>query len=174
MQFVDQRTWLAASGFAGQHTRHDLHAPAIPYQWFRARADTCHGFSPHPDMATQPHQHANYLQMMTDFGTAWIPLGDCARARPPASAIALSSLLARSLPPRELPWTRGIPANKPQAGCRRHLIAVRCSRLGNGRQVAAVRGFCTTHTNRTSFTSPQAACPSTPETGEKAPLCPPR
>lgn len=42
-------------------------------------ANTCRVFSPHPDMATQPHQDANYLRMMSDFWTVWIPLGDCPR-----------------------------------------------------------------------------------------------
>ena len=40
-------------------------------------ANTCRVYSPHPDMATQPHQDANYIRMLGDFWTVWIPLGDC-------------------------------------------------------------------------------------------------
>jgi ectoine hydroxylase-related dioxygenase (phytanoyl-CoA dioxygenase family) len=42
-------------------------------------ANTCRIFSPHPDMATRPHQDGHYVQMLGDFWTAWIPLGDCPR-----------------------------------------------------------------------------------------------
>lgn len=40
-------------------------------------ANTCRVFSPHPDMATQPHQDAHYVRMISAFWTVWIPLGDC-------------------------------------------------------------------------------------------------
>lgn len=40
-------------------------------------ANTCRVFSPHPEMATQPHQDAHYVRMIGDFWTAWLPLGDC-------------------------------------------------------------------------------------------------
>ena len=40
-------------------------------------ANTCRVFSPHPDMATQPHQDAHYVRMIADFWTAWVPLGEC-------------------------------------------------------------------------------------------------
>lgn len=51
-------------------------------------ANTCRVFSPHPDMATQPHQDANYLRMMDDFWTVWIPLGDCPRELGPLALLA--------------------------------------------------------------------------------------
>ncbi|MBL8173964.1 MAG: phytanoyl-CoA dioxygenase family protein [Bryobacterales bacterium] len=40
-------------------------------------ANTCRVFSPHPDMATQPHQDAHYFRLIADFWTVWVPLGDC-------------------------------------------------------------------------------------------------
>ena len=40
-------------------------------------ANTCRVFSPHPDMATQPHQDAQYCRLIEDFWTVWLPLGDC-------------------------------------------------------------------------------------------------
>ncbi len=40
-------------------------------------ANTCRVYSPHPDMATQPHQDAYYVRTIGDFWTVWIPLGDC-------------------------------------------------------------------------------------------------
>jgi ectoine hydroxylase-related dioxygenase (phytanoyl-CoA dioxygenase family) len=55
-------------------------------------ANTCRVFSPHPDMATQPHQDANYLRMMGDFWTVWIPLGDCPRELGPLALLAGSHL----------------------------------------------------------------------------------
>lgn len=51
-------------------------------------ANTCRVFSPHPDMATQPHQDANYVRMIGDFWTAWIPLGDCPRELGPLALLA--------------------------------------------------------------------------------------
>jgi ectoine hydroxylase-related dioxygenase (phytanoyl-CoA dioxygenase family) len=51
-------------------------------------ANTCRVFSPHPDMATQPHQDAYYIRMMGDFWTAWIPLGDCPRELGPLALLA--------------------------------------------------------------------------------------
>lgn len=51
-------------------------------------ANTCRVFSPHPDMATQPHQDAFYVRMIADFWTAWIPLGDCPRELGPLALLA--------------------------------------------------------------------------------------
>lgn len=44
---------------------------------YLSTANTCRVFSPHADMATQPHQDAHYVRMIEEFWTAWIPLGDC-------------------------------------------------------------------------------------------------
>jgi ectoine hydroxylase-related dioxygenase (phytanoyl-CoA dioxygenase family) len=46
---------------------------------FLSTANTCRVFSPHPEMATRPHQDAFYVRMIADFWTAWLPLGDCPR-----------------------------------------------------------------------------------------------
>jgi hypothetical protein len=51
-------------------------------------ANTCRVFSPHPDMTTQPHQDANYVRLIDDFWTAWIPLGDCPRELGPLALLA--------------------------------------------------------------------------------------
>ena len=51
-------------------------------------ANTCRVFSPHPDMATQPHQDAHYVRMMGDFWTVWLPLGDCPRELGPLAVLA--------------------------------------------------------------------------------------
>jgi ectoine hydroxylase-related dioxygenase (phytanoyl-CoA dioxygenase family) len=51
-------------------------------------ANTCRVFSPHPDMATQPHQDGHYVRLMADFWTVWIPLGDCPRALGPLAVLA--------------------------------------------------------------------------------------
>ena len=51
-------------------------------------ANTCRVFSPHPDMATQPHQDAHDVRMMGDFWTVWIPLGDCPRELGPLAVLA--------------------------------------------------------------------------------------
>lgn len=51
-------------------------------------ANTCRVFSPHPDMATQPHQDAHYVRMILDFWTVWIPLGDCPRQLGPLAVLA--------------------------------------------------------------------------------------
>lgn len=51
-------------------------------------ANTCRVFSPHPDMATQPHQDGHYVRMIEDFWTAWIPLGDCPRKLGPLALLA--------------------------------------------------------------------------------------
>lgn len=51
-------------------------------------ANTCRVFSPHPDMATQPHQDAHYVRMLGAFWTVWIPLGDCPRALGPLALLA--------------------------------------------------------------------------------------
>lgn len=42
-------------------------------------ANTVRIFSPHPDLATRPHQDAHYVRTLGDFWTAWVPLGDCPR-----------------------------------------------------------------------------------------------
>ena len=51
-------------------------------------ANTCRVFSPHPDMATQPHQDAHYVRTMGEFWTVWIPLGDCPRELGPLAVLA--------------------------------------------------------------------------------------
>ncbi|MGE0164539.1 MAG: phytanoyl-CoA dioxygenase family protein [Dongiaceae bacterium] len=51
-------------------------------------ANTCRVFSPHPDMATQPHQDAHYVRMLGEFWTVWIPLGDCPRELGPLALLA--------------------------------------------------------------------------------------
>jgi ectoine hydroxylase-related dioxygenase (phytanoyl-CoA dioxygenase family) len=51
-------------------------------------ANTCRVFSPHLDLATQPHQDANYLRMLGDFWTVWIPLGDCPQELGPLALLA--------------------------------------------------------------------------------------
>lgn len=50
-------------------------------------ANTCRVFSPHPEMATQPHQDGHYVRMMGDFWTVWIPLGDCPRELGPLAVL---------------------------------------------------------------------------------------
>jgi ectoine hydroxylase-related dioxygenase (phytanoyl-CoA dioxygenase family) len=50
-------------------------------------ANTCRVFSPHPDMATQPHQDAHYVRMIDDFWTVWVPLGDCPRELGPLAVL---------------------------------------------------------------------------------------
>jgi ectoine hydroxylase-related dioxygenase (phytanoyl-CoA dioxygenase family) len=55
---------------------------------YLSTANTCRVFSPHPDMATQPHQDAHYVRMMQDFWTVWIPLGDCPRELGPLALLA--------------------------------------------------------------------------------------
>jgi ectoine hydroxylase-related dioxygenase (phytanoyl-CoA dioxygenase family) len=39
--------------------------------------NTCRVVSPHPDLASRPHQDAHYVRMLGDFVTVWVPLGDC-------------------------------------------------------------------------------------------------
>jgi Phytanoyl-CoA dioxygenase (PhyH) len=51
-------------------------------------ANTCRVFSPHPDMATQPHQDSNYVRVIGEFWTVWIPLGDCPRELGPLALLA--------------------------------------------------------------------------------------
>lgn len=51
-------------------------------------ANTCRVFSPHPDMATQPHQDGHYVRMIADFWTAWIPLGECPKELGPLALLA--------------------------------------------------------------------------------------
>ena len=51
-------------------------------------ANTCRVYSPHPDMATQPHQDANYFRLLEDFWTVWLPLGDCPREDGPLALLA--------------------------------------------------------------------------------------
>jgi len=60
---------------------------------YLSTANTCRVFSPHPDMATQPHQDANYVRMIAEFWTAWIPPGGL-----PASAGAAGA--SCQFPPR--------------------------------------------------------------------------
>ncbi len=59
---------------------------------FLSTANTCRVFSPHPDMATQPHQDAHYVRMIADFWTAWIPLDDCPQEQGPIALLAGSHL----------------------------------------------------------------------------------
>jgi hypothetical protein len=55
-----------------------LHAAAARSSFlYLSTANTCRVFSPHADMATQPHQDAHYVRGIEQFWTAWIPLGDC-------------------------------------------------------------------------------------------------
>jgi hypothetical protein len=42
-------------------------------------ANTVRVVSPHPEMATRPHQDAHYIRQLGGFWTAWVPLGDCPR-----------------------------------------------------------------------------------------------
>jgi len=51
-------------------------------------ANTCRVFSPHPDMAAQPHQDAHYFRLIDDFWTVWLPLGDCPRDDGPLALLA--------------------------------------------------------------------------------------
>ena len=46
---------------------------------YLSTANTCRVFSPHPEMATRPHQDAHYVRLFADFWTVWLPLGDCPR-----------------------------------------------------------------------------------------------
>ena len=39
--------------------------------------NTCRVVTPHPELATRPHQDAHYVHMGGDFVTVWVPLGDC-------------------------------------------------------------------------------------------------
>jgi hypothetical protein len=39
--------------------------------------NTCRVVSPHPELASRPHQDAHYVHMLGDFVTVWVPLGDC-------------------------------------------------------------------------------------------------
>ncbi len=55
---------------------------------YLSTANTCRVFSPHPEMATQPHQDAHYLRFTRDFWTVWIPLGDCPRELGPLALLA--------------------------------------------------------------------------------------
>jgi ectoine hydroxylase-related dioxygenase (phytanoyl-CoA dioxygenase family) len=55
---------------------------------YLSTANTCRVFSPHVDMATQPHQDAHYVRMIEDFWTVWIPLGDCPRKLGPLALLA--------------------------------------------------------------------------------------
>jgi hypothetical protein len=51
-------------------------------------ANICRVFSPHADLATPPHQDANYVRLITDFWTAWIPLEHCPRDLGPIALLA--------------------------------------------------------------------------------------
>jgi ectoine hydroxylase-related dioxygenase (phytanoyl-CoA dioxygenase family) len=39
--------------------------------------NTCRVVSPHPELASRPHQDAHYVRMAGEFATVWVPLGDC-------------------------------------------------------------------------------------------------
>jgi ectoine hydroxylase-related dioxygenase (phytanoyl-CoA dioxygenase family) len=51
-------------------------------------ANSCRVFSPHPDMATRPHQDAYYVRTLGEFWTVWMPLGDCPRTLGPLALLA--------------------------------------------------------------------------------------
>lgn len=55
---------------------------------FLSMANICRVFSPHPDMATPPHQDGHYVRAIADFWTAWIPLEDCPRELGPIALLA--------------------------------------------------------------------------------------
>jgi ectoine hydroxylase-related dioxygenase (phytanoyl-CoA dioxygenase family) len=55
---------------------------------FLSTANTCRVFSPHPELATRPHQDAHYVRMIGDFWTAWIPLGECPKQLGPLALLA--------------------------------------------------------------------------------------
>jgi Phytanoyl-CoA dioxygenase (PhyH) len=57
---------------------------------YLSTANTCRIFSPHADMATQPHQDAHYFRVIGHFWTAWIPLGDCPRELGPLALLPAS------------------------------------------------------------------------------------
>jgi ectoine hydroxylase-related dioxygenase (phytanoyl-CoA dioxygenase family) len=38
---------------------------------------TCRAVSPHPELASRPHQDAHYVPVAGTFVTLWVPLGDC-------------------------------------------------------------------------------------------------
>lgn len=45
--------------------------------------NTCRVVSPHPELASRPHQDAHYVRIPADFVTVWVPLGDCAMSLGP-------------------------------------------------------------------------------------------
>jgi ectoine hydroxylase-related dioxygenase (phytanoyl-CoA dioxygenase family) len=60
---------------------------------YLSTANTCRVFSPHADMATQPHQDGHYFKLTADFWTVWIPLGDCPLELGPLALLAGSHKL---------------------------------------------------------------------------------
>jgi ectoine hydroxylase-related dioxygenase (phytanoyl-CoA dioxygenase family) len=69
--------------------RRVLHAIADrPGDLTLSTANTVRVFSPHPDMATPPHQDAHYVRTLGEFRTVWLPLGDCPRALGPLALLA--------------------------------------------------------------------------------------
>lgn len=51
-----------------------LPADAAPYL---SLANTVRVFSPHPELATPPHQDGHFVQTLGNFWTLWLPLTDC-------------------------------------------------------------------------------------------------
>jgi len=55
-------------------------------------ANGCRVISPHPELATPPHQDAHFVHYIEDFWTAWIPLEDCPLELGPIALLAGSHL----------------------------------------------------------------------------------
>ena len=45
--------------------------------------NSCRAVSPHPELASRPHQDAHYVGLAVEFATVWLPLGDCPMALGP-------------------------------------------------------------------------------------------
>ncbi len=45
--------------------------------------NTCRVVTPHPELASRPHQDAHYVHIGGEFATVWVPLGDCPTALGP-------------------------------------------------------------------------------------------
>ena len=45
--------------------------------------NSCRVVSPHPELASRPHQDAHYVGLADEFATVWLPLGDCPAALGP-------------------------------------------------------------------------------------------
>jgi hypothetical protein len=51
-------------------------------------ANICRVFSPHPELATPPHQDGHFVRQIADFWTAWIPLEECPRTLGPLALLS--------------------------------------------------------------------------------------